>query len=44
MERGGKFLVAVYRYHGFGLEHGGYVKREISKEEAYKLLQRGKYE
>jgi hypothetical protein len=39
-EQSGKFLVAIYRYHGFGLEHNGYVKREISKEEAYKLLQR----
>jgi hypothetical protein len=39
-EQSGKFLVAVYRYHGFGLEHNGYVKREISIEEAYKLLQR----
>ena len=41
-EQSGKFLVAVYRYHGFGLEHNGYLKREISKEEAYKLLQRSK--
>ncbi|MDR2591612.1 MAG: hypothetical protein LBC59_02250 [Chitinispirillales bacterium] len=37
-ELSGKFLVAVYRYQGFGLAHNGYVKREISLEEAYKLL------
>ncbi|MDR0330426.1 MAG: hypothetical protein LBH93_01790 [Chitinispirillales bacterium] len=43
-ERSGKFLVAVYRYHGFGLEHNGYVKREISKKEAYNLLRKGKYD
>jgi len=39
-ERSGKFLVAIYRYRGFGLEHNGYVKREISAEEAYELLKR----
>jgi len=37
-EQSGKFLVAVYRYQGFGLAHDGYIKREISIEEAYKLL------
>ncbi|MDR2694469.1 MAG: hypothetical protein LBB74_09700 [Chitinispirillales bacterium] len=37
-EQSGKFLVAVYRYHGFGLKHDGYIKREISIKEAYKLL------
>jgi hypothetical protein len=38
LEQSGKFLVAVYRYHGFGLKHEGYVDREISLEDAYKLL------
>jgi len=38
LEQSGKFLVAVYRYQGFGLAHDGYIKREISIEEAYKLL------
>jgi hypothetical protein len=39
-EQSGKFLVAIYRYRGFGLEHNGYIKREISIEEAYNLLKR----
>jgi len=38
LEQSGKFLVAVYRYQGFGLAHDGYIKREISIEDAYKLL------
>jgi hypothetical protein len=42
MERSGKYLVAVYRYQGFGLKHDGYVKREVSLKEAYKLLYRYK--
>ena len=37
-ERSGKFLVAVYRYHGFGLEFCEYIKREISKKEAYRIV------
>jgi hypothetical protein len=37
-ERSGKYLVAVYRYHGFGLEFCEYGKREISKREAYKIV------
>lgn len=37
-ERSGKFLVAAYRYHGFGLEFCEYIKREVSKKEAYKII------
>jgi len=39
-ERSGKFLVAVYRWHGFGLKHEEYVEREISLKRAYKLLEK----
>jgi len=37
-EQNGKFLVAQYRYHGFGLTFGEYIKREISRKEAYKIM------
>lgn len=37
-ERSGKFLVAEYKWRGFGLDFKGYVKREIEKQEATRLL------
>jgi len=38
-ERSGKFLVAVYRWHGFGLKHEEYIEREVPLKKAYKLLE-----
>ena len=37
-EKSGRYLVANYRWQGFGLAFDGYVKREISLSEAQKLL------
>jgi len=37
-EKDGKFLVAQYRWRGFGLEFTKYISREINKKQAYKLI------
>ncbi|NDV95639.1 nuclear receptor-binding factor 2 [Dysgonomonas sp. 521] len=40
-EQDGTFLVAKYKWRGFGLEFIDYIRRGISLEEAQKLLQKG---
>ena len=39
-ERDGKYLVAQYKWKGFGLSFIKYISREITKNQAYKLLYR----